>query len=218
MSGHLAKFLALPIPPRMRWLKKDHRGFPIPCNVLIDSDGRPHFTVTDAHKALQLFAERKCQICGTMLQHAADRFIWFVGGPKAAFHAHGAYFDGPMHHACATYALQVCPWLAAPVYSKRIDDATVDPSKVEGMLITDTTQLSDGEIADDPERPKLYVLTATTEAMVHPEHRIHIAKRPWSRIEYWQHGSKIEPAAAVEIMTSTLAPEFLEHMPAGGQP
>lgn len=218
MSGYTSKFLSLMPPARMRWLKKDPRGFPIPCNVFIDSDGRPHFTVTDAAKALQLFADKKCQICGTMLQGANDRFLWFVGGPKAAFHAHGAYFDGPMHHACATYALQVCPWLSAPRYTKRIDDATVNPDKLDDVAITDIAGLSGGEVQEDPERPALYVLTATTDAMVHPEHRIHIAKRPWERIEYWRHGSKIEPAAAVEIMTSTLAPEFLEHMPEGGTP
>lgn len=214
--GHLEAFQSIPIPARMRLLKKDRRGFPIPWNVLIDDEGRPHFTVTDARKALNLFAQRKCQICGTMLQHASDRFLWFVGGPKAAFHEHGAYFDGPMHKACAEYALQVCPWLAAPRYTKRIDDATLDPTKAEGTLIISADD--DPALAGNDERPSLYVLTATTEAFVHPEHRVHIAKRPWERIEYWQHGQKIDPAVAVEIMQRELEPEFLQHMPKGGTP
>ena len=40
-------------------------------------------------------------------------------------HENGAFADPPGHRACVTYALQVCPYLAAPSYAKRIDGETL---------------------------------------------------------------------------------------------
>ena len=43
----------------------------------------------------------------------------------SAFHPDGAYIDPPLHYECMRYAMQVCPYLAAPRYAGRVDDRTL---------------------------------------------------------------------------------------------
>src|SRR5215472_13925800 len=96
------------VPSRMAHLPLDPRGYPIPANVYRDAQGRPHFTINDDRKRLEQLRRDACPICDQSLYIGR----WFVGGPLSAFHPNGAYIDLPMHHECATYALQVCPYLA----------------------------------------------------------------------------------------------------------
>lgn len=85
----------------------------------------PHFAINNDLLALKCLRE-KLPVCGYRL----DKVIWFVGGPRSAFHGFGRYLDPPMREECATYALQVCPYLAAPNYSGRVDAAGLDPTKL----------------------------------------------------------------------------------------
>lgn len=127
-------FLAVPIPARMAHLEKDRRGYPIPAMVQRDAEGRPHFQINDEAKRQHLIGEDRCPICAGKL----FRGRWFVGGPLSAFSNHGNYIDSPMHAECATYALRVCPYLAAPHYGKSLGFATVKnrpmPSGVFGFV------------------------------------------------------------------------------------
>lgn len=171
------------LPKKMRALGKDRRGYPIPYILLRDTDGRPHYTVNDTHRVMKALQEKRCGICGTRL----DKPMWFVGGPLSALHMDGAYIDSALHHECMTYALQVCPYLAAPNYSGRIDTATIDPAKVPDVAIfLDTTMI--------PERPAVFVAIAALGQdyqftdMGTSRIRPH---RPFVAIEYWRQGKRL---------------------------
>lgn len=135
------------IPARMAHLKRDPRGYPIPHMVLIDDGGRPHFQINDESIRQQMIHDDRCAICGTKL----FRGRWFVGGPLSAFSERGSYIDPPLHLECAEFALQVCPYLAAPHYGREIGTKTLKGRSIEGGL----------RIAIDPttirDRPPFFV-------------------------------------------------------------
>lgn len=174
----------VPIPERMQHLPRDRRGYPIPFIVFRDRDDRPHFTINDQGKSLHCLKHDLCPISGTPL----NRFRWFVGGPLSAFHEQGAYLDLPMHKECMEYALQVCPYLAAPHYGKRIDEATLSPEKAE-----QTTILADPTVIEN--RPGVFVAVMTTGQHKHPDgmggYRLR-PKRPYREVAFWQHGVRLD--------------------------
>ena len=193
---NMADWKAVPIPKRMRGLTKDRRGYPIPFTVMRDSDGRPHFTVNDAERQIKAAKERRCAICGNHL----GQICWVVGGPLAAFHEMGAYVDLALHDECKTYALKVCPYLAMPNYLGRIDDKTVDKSKLidPGMISMN--------LLVTPERPALFVAVAShsyelidQETLKHGKAELTIQRvaplikpvRPYASIEYWLAGEQL---------------------------
>lgn len=169
---------AIPIPPRMRHLKKDSRGYPIPDGLYIDLTGRAHFTINDDAKRLNHAMGRLCPICGKRLKP----YYWFVGGPGSAFDPNGAYIDLPMHNECAHYALQVCPYLAAPNYSKSVDAKTL-PKDGPSLILLDQTMI--------PERPEVFVAVSTKKFTFTSGYRHVKPVRPYLEIEYWLHGKKI---------------------------
>src|SRR5262245_25896905 len=116
----------------MRKLERDRRGFPIFATVYCDAAGRPHFTVSDEAKRQWVIRNDRCALCGDKLL----RGRWLIGGPLSAFHERGTFTDPPMHDDCAHYALLVCPYLATPNYSKRLDLATV-PTDEHDLIVTD---------------------------------------------------------------------------------
>jgi len=174
--------LQVPIPERMLRLDRDARGYPIPVSVFRDSTGRPHFTINDETTRQRVIARDACPICGQKLL----RGRWFVGGPASAFHARGAYIDPPIHDECAHYALQVCPYLAAPNYDKRIEDRTLPEG--ETRLLIDNTMM--------PERPGTFVAVMVTRQDKVSDDILNLVKylrprRPYRRIEFWRHGVHI---------------------------
>lgn len=102
----------LPMPARLARLPRDGRGYPIPVNV-VNANGVLDFRATDPVKLERLIDRRCCALCGEPL---GSRIV-FVGGPRSI--ASRFFTDPPMHRDCATYALQVCPFLAAPSFSYR---------------------------------------------------------------------------------------------------
>lgn len=165
------------IPKRMRKLERDRRGYPIPKSVFRDSTGKPHFQISDQTELRRLLKFDLCGMCGAKLKPSR----WFVGGPKSAFYVQGAYFDPPMHDECAHYALQVCPYLAAPTYSKRIEDKTI---KDGSQTIVDERV--------EVERPPVFVAVEATGQTLHD--RLIIPKQPYAKIEYWLHGTQMSQA------------------------
>lgn len=166
------------IPKRMRKLERDRRGYPIPVAVFRDSLGKPHFQITDELELRRLIKFDLCPMCGGKLNPKR----WFVGGPKSAFSILGAYSDPPMHDECAHYALQVCPYLTAPTYSKRIEDKTLkDPNSVSTV---------DERIIVD--RPAVFVAIEANGHTVRD--RLTVPHLPYSKIEYWLHGAQLSQA------------------------
>lgn len=187
------------VPSRMAHLERDHRGYPIPVIVMRTTDGRAHFTVNDHAKVEKCAKNKLCNICGKRLRKSE---CWFVGGPMSAFHAHGAYIDGPVHHECGTFALQTCPYLAAPNYNRKIDGATIAP----GTLEDDTVVLTDPTMM--PERPELFIFACAADfktAQRPGTTMVHIPKRPWIMYEFWCKGEKITPAQAVPLVQANFA-------------
>jgi hypothetical protein len=178
----------------MQGLARDPRGYPIPKGVLIDADGRPHFTINDEAVRQRHIAEERCPICDGRLRW---RGRWFVGGPRAAFHPNGAYLDPPMHDECAHYALKVCPYLAAPNYGKRLDDKTLRGPQ---MLMIDDTMI--------PDRPALFVAVLARSAMV-TERGYLVPTQPFLRVEYWLHGQQLPAAEGGSIADQVMAQAVL---------
>jgi len=188
---------AVPIPPKMRMLDRDRRGYPVPWIVQRDLDRRPFFVMNDHQKVAACARRKVCGICGWKL----ERDVWLVGGPGAAFHEHGAYLDPPMHKACALYALQVCPYIATR-YTKRVDTALASQGRWHPAMKVLT---EDGML---PEQPPFFVLAKTAHAPMRTRidlgeaPRFH-PKRPWLAVEFWRQGQQIGDAEARALITAS---------------
>lgn len=181
-----ATVLNVPMPWRIARLERDARGYPIPWNVERLNDGSPIFVANNAVQHRTAIKKKLCPTCGLKL----DSWKWFVGGPLSAFHAKGAYFDLPMHLECATYALQVCPWLAAPRYMARVDRILAKQAvlREDHKIGIDDTQI--------PDRPELFVAVEsrrfTTEDRGYSVPVV-MPGRPYRGIQYWRAGQQLTP-------------------------
>lgn len=197
---------SIPIPALMQSLERDRRGYPVPVIVMRDTDGRPHFTINDELERQRVIQQRLCSICGKPLH----KVVALVGGPGSALHPQGAFLDPPTHRECATYAVQVCPYLAAPNYARRIDDATLDPAKLPAHYTgtVDHTVL--------PDRPDVFVLLIARKLNYVPYQdnpdfiRIIRPVRPYVKTEFWRNGEKLE-----ELEGRTLAANALTKLHGG---
>lgn len=187
-----SRFACVPIPLEMQALPRDRRGFPIPANVFRDRAGAPHFTINDDEKTAQALQEDRCPICWGRL----TRGRWFVGGPLSALHENGAFADPPGHRACVAYALQVCPYLAAQNYAKRIDDLTLVERAGIAVAMNSTVV---------PERPAVFVAAMATGQTVRwglqPTIR---PRKPYKAIEFWSQGRRLPDAEGAAIAASVV--------------
>jgi hypothetical protein len=170
----------VPIPDEMAKLDRDPRGYPIPWMAYRDEYGRAHFQINDDKHRAEALRLNLCSICGGKLQ----RGRWFVGGPLSAFHPLGAFIDPPIHHACMRYAVQVCPFLAAPNYAKRVDAKTLNKNDSK-MLLFDPTIIA--------RRPSFFCAVMAigqklTGNLMSPNI---VPQRPYRRVEYWRHGVRL---------------------------
>lgn len=204
----------LPIPDCMKHLDIDRRGYPIPYGVHCDEDGTPNFVVNDEQRRQHAFANDLCHITGKKLH----RGRWLVGGPLSAFHEQGSFIDGPAHGEAVHYALSVCPYLASPRYGKSVTDALGKKAKAKNanlVLAEEAIML--------PDRPAYFlaVMGSRMEYTRQPEHLTHPAvamlpiqqvrfKRPYIRVQLWQHGAMLVDAttkAKIKAIEDMLAME-----------
>lgn len=171
----------------MKHLPKDARGYPIPSNVLLDDNGKPHFAINNHETREQQIKNDLCPICAGKLL----RGRWLVGGPGSAFLDNGAYLDPPMHEECCHYALMACPYLAAPSYSKRVDAKTLNPESAKGIgILVDESQFD--------ARPDVFVAIMHVGQTYSLDqfgyvHTIR-PKRPYRKVEYWAKGVQLSNA------------------------
>ena len=92
------------IPPFLRHLKVDERGYVTPFFVP-RKDGKNLFQFYDAVKREHALKQNLCGVCGKK----NTRRYAFITGPEGA--ASRCSSEAPMHLACAEYSLQVCPHL-----------------------------------------------------------------------------------------------------------
>lgn len=168
---------SIPVPPRLSRRPKDERGYPIPALVFIDDAGKPDFRITDHAKWLRACAQRTCALCGEPM----GRHLAFVGGPLS--HRNRVFTDLPMHKDCAEYALQVCPFLAAPRFRYAEEVA----------LNSSATLVTSSHVSGD--RPEFFVLGTTKDfvPMRLPDGTLVVQAAPWETVQWWKHGAPCEP-------------------------
>lgn len=183
----------------MQGLRRDHRGYPVPVNVLIDEAGKIIFAANDERVAKLVREHALCAICGTPMctptSSGVETDMWLVGGPGSCFHDGGRFFDSPMHRECATYALKVCPYLTIPQYTKRI-----------GELMASKADLGEGRTYIDPtvidQRPPFFGMCRLGSYAIElrgPLAHV-IPVRPWLAVECWQDGARIDPSKAWDLI------------------
>lgn len=182
----------IPVPPRMRHLPKDARGYPVPYVVYVDIDGKPNFVINDSATRYRCLIDDLCSICGKKLLTGR----WFAGGPQSAFHEQGCYIDTPMHGECVRYALVVCPYLAMTSW-KTISDKVAKRADLKGITVIDNTMID--------ERPEVFVAVLATRQKIINYGQYIKPLRPYRRVEYWRHGKMLskqegELLAAKEII------------------
>jgi hypothetical protein len=183
----------VPIPFNLSKNDRDRRGLPIPFVVYRDIKGAPHFSVNDTNAVDEVLAKKLCGLCGQPL--IPDQ-IWFVGGPGSSFLEDGMYIDPFMHEDCGRYAVQVCPFIAAPSY-KRVEGRTLKAEDVH-----DTVEVHDNQIT--PPRPFFFAFTRTSGfTLIDPQdgsgQKYILPDRPWKDVEFWQNGERITLGEAEKI-------------------
>jgi hypothetical protein len=164
------------IPARMQGLPRDSRGYLVPFVVMIDQGGAAHFALNAEEKKVACRVHDLCGICGQKLL----RGRWFTQGPGSALHATGAYIDPPMHGECIAYALRVCPYLAAPKYMRMI-------AMAQAEAVPDRTFINH---TPGQTRPSYFVAVMATGQRLNLFGH-YVPRRPYARIQIWQHGVKL---------------------------
>lgn len=187
----------VPIPTSLAQLERDPRGYPIPYMVYRDGQGRPHFQINDVIKVRQVMLADWCGLCG----HPITGTHWFVGGPQSAWHPQGMYSDQAMHHECMRYAVQVCPFLAAPNYSKRIDHKTLKKGDEEGTYLL----LHDQNVI--PDRPAVFVcVEALGQELISSGPVLYARpRRPVLNEEFWRKGVPLTRDRALAFIRGKLS-------------
>jgi hypothetical protein len=108
------------LPPRLRKLPVDARGYPVPWFVAwVDGpDGPetiPEFRAMDGRKWSAAVKQRLCWVCGEML----GRWLAFPIGPMCAITRTTA--EPPSHLECAEWSVRNCPFLSQPRMVRRED-------------------------------------------------------------------------------------------------
>jgi len=101
------------LPPNMRDLPIDSRGYPVPFFVP-SIDGSHDFRVADRQKLFRCMTEKLCWICGKSL---GRRLIAFTIGPMCAVNRISS--EPPQHPECAEFAARACPFLIVPAMKRR---------------------------------------------------------------------------------------------------
>lgn len=177
------------LPQLMQGLEKDERGVPIPYIVLKDRTGKVHFKVNDSSKITDCITNDRCHVCGNKMEGDT----WLIGGPKSAFHPAGAFVDAPVHKACGTYSLQVCPYLAYSGYnSKETFEEVSAKVNAPNYGFVNFTQ--------DPARVPFFVFIKISSFDISFETKLILPRRPYLDIEFWNDGEKITEREAIALI------------------
>lgn len=160
------------MPPAIARLEKDRRGYPIPYTVMY-VNGTPDFAMVDPEKWVRLTRIKGCGICGKPLLGR----MYFVGGPSCVLNM--VFFDHPMHLECATYALQVCPFLCMPNAHYRKDNARRD-AEVTVLKSVST------------KKPEIFMLGETRGySLIRNGDEVLLKAKPWEKVKFWKDGEDV---------------------------
>jgi len=121
--------VTLPVlPDRVKLLKRDERGFPVPWFVHWQDD-KPDFRVVSPDKIVTAHKFGRCWICGgTMGVHRVC-----VIGPMCVVNR--VTSEPPSHRDCAEFAAKACPFLTKPRMRRNEKDLPEERAPVAGMPI-----------------------------------------------------------------------------------
>lgn len=117
------------IPERIRMLRRDHRGFPVPWFVHWDTNDQPDFRIIGAGKIEHAITQRVCWICGGPLA----RNKAFVIGPMCSVNRISS--EPPSHRSCAMFAAEVCPFLSKPHMRRNAKDLPQEHVAPPGNMV-----------------------------------------------------------------------------------
>lgn len=123
------------LPPMMRDLPIDARGYPMPAFVHVDEDGVPDHRIAEAAYMARAVRAGLCWICGKPL----GDLLAFLVGPVSLFTR--VTPEPAMHGQCATYAARACPFLTRPRAQRReanLPEGHVPPA---GEMLKDNPQV-----------------------------------------------------------------------------
>jgi hypothetical protein len=118
----------LTIPPRMRKLPVDARGYPVPKFVQW-IDGQPDFRVVNRSFMANAVRIKLCWLCG----EALGRYQAFTIGPMCAINKVSS--EPPSHLDCARFAAQACPFLTQPNRKRNGQDLPEEAESAPGIAI-----------------------------------------------------------------------------------
>ena len=121
------------LPPRLRTLPIDARGYPVPWFVawVLGPDGIdvPEFRAMDPQKFRTAVKEKRCWVCGQPL----GRWLAFPIGPMCTITRTTA--EPPSHRECAEWSIRNCPFLSQPRMERRGEDLPVDHEQAAGHML-----------------------------------------------------------------------------------
>jgi hypothetical protein len=126
------------LPRKMRGLKIDDRGYPVPWFVpwldesereVQPGEGKPEFRVMSERRLVQAIKESRCWLCGERL----GKYRAFVIGPMCLVNRINA--EPPSHLECADYAARACPFLTRPHARRRDNSLPGEAKEAAGMMI-----------------------------------------------------------------------------------
>lgn len=117
-----------PLPRRMRALRIDDRGYPVPWFVAW-IDGKPDFRVADGEKLRKAIYAGNCWVCG----EPVGKLKTFVIGPMCAVNRVSA--EPPCHLDCATFSAIACPFLRLPKAERREANLPGEAEQPAGEMI-----------------------------------------------------------------------------------
>jgi hypothetical protein len=116
-----------PVPPKMRGLPVDERGYPVPFFVAF-VNGKPDHRVVDPRAVHTCIRLNRCWLCGEPL----GRYKVFTVGPMCALNRVSG--EPPSHLECAEFAAKACPFLSRPNAKRREANLPEERRTNEGML------------------------------------------------------------------------------------
>jgi hypothetical protein len=118
------------LPPRLRKLPVDARGYPVPWFVawVPGPDGVevPEFRAMDGRKFRAAVKQKLCWVCGEPL----GRWLAFPIGPMCAITR--TISEPPSHLDCAEWSVRNCPFLSQPAMARREDNLPADAREAAG--------------------------------------------------------------------------------------
>jgi hypothetical protein len=105
------------LPPRLRHLPVDDRGYPVPWFVAW-VEGKPEFRAMDPDKWRLAVRHHLCWVCG----EALGVHLSFLIGPMCGVNRTTS--EPPSHRGCAQWSARNCPFLSRPHMVRREDELT----------------------------------------------------------------------------------------------